>query len=108
MPALFSPITIRDVTFRNRIGVSPMCQYSSTDGFATDWHMVHLGSRAIGGAGLVIMEATAVADIGRISPHDMGIWKDAHIDPLAKKRSVPSIVLRGSARADTPGTNDRP
>src|SRR5579884_1456776 len=85
MPAhLFSALTIRSVTLRNRIAVSPMCQYSSEDGFASDWHLVHLGSRAIGGAGLVIAEATAVEPIGRISPGDLGIWKDEHIPPLAR------------------------
>ena len=81
---LFEPLTIRSVTFRNRIFVSPMCQYSSTDGFANDWHFVHLGSRAVGGAALVIAEATAAEAIGRISPQDLGIWKDEHIAPLAK------------------------
>ena len=82
MADLFSPLTLHGVTFRNRIVVSPMCQYSCTDGFATDWHLVHLGSRAVGGAGLVIMEATAVSAEGRISPQDHGIWQDAHIPKL--------------------------
>jgi 2,4-dienoyl-CoA reductase-like NADH-dependent reductase (Old Yellow Enzyme family) len=77
-------LTIRDVTFRNRIAVSPMCQYSSVDGFASDWHLVHLGSRAVGGAGLVMMEATAVEARGRITPGDHGIWKDDHIAMLAR------------------------
>ncbi|MBZ5726154.1 MAG: NADH:flavin oxidoreductase/NADH oxidase [Acidobacteriia bacterium] len=81
---LFAPLTLREVTFRNRIAVSPMCQYSSDDGFANDWHLVHLGSRAVGGAGLVVMEATAVEERGRISPADNGIWKDAHIGFLAR------------------------
>jgi 2,4-dienoyl-CoA reductase-like NADH-dependent reductase (Old Yellow Enzyme family) len=81
---LFDPYTLRGVTFRNRIGVSPMCQYSSTDGFADDWHLVHLGSRAVGGAGLVMAEATAVEARGRISPEDLGLWKDEHIPPLAR------------------------
>ena len=84
MPHLFEPLTIRGVTLRNRIGVSPMCQYSSVDGFASDWHLVHLGSRAVGGAALVIAEATAVEPRGRISPSDLGIWKDEHIAPLAR------------------------
>jgi 2,4-dienoyl-CoA reductase-like NADH-dependent reductase (Old Yellow Enzyme family) len=84
MPHLFEPLTIRGVTFRNRIGVSPMCQYSSEEGFATDWHLVHLGSRAVGGAALVIAEATAVSAIGRISPGDLGIWKDEHVEQLAR------------------------
>ena len=81
---LFTPLTLREITFRNRIAVSPMCQYSSRDGFANDWHLVHLGSRASGGAALVCMEATAVTPGGRISPADMGIWKDEHIDFLSR------------------------
>ncbi|MBO9539777.1 NADH:flavin oxidoreductase/NADH oxidase [bacterium] len=81
---LFEPWALRALEFRNRIGVSPMCQYSCEDGFANDWHLVHLGSRAIGGAGLVMVEATAVEPIGRISPQDMGLWSDAHIEPLAR------------------------
>ncbi|MEO8402980.1 MAG: NADPH dehydrogenase NamA [Chitinophagaceae bacterium] len=82
MSTLFSPLTIKDITFKNRLIISPMCQYSSTDGFATDWHLVHLGSRAVGGAALVIQEATAVSVEGRISPGDIGIWKDEHIEKL--------------------------
>src|ERR1700727_2160247 len=82
--ALFDPLQIRDVTLRNRIAVSPMCEYSSLDGFASDWHLVHLGSRAVGGAALVMTEATAVTADGRISPEDLGIWKDDHIDFLAR------------------------
>jgi 2,4-dienoyl-CoA reductase-like NADH-dependent reductase (Old Yellow Enzyme family) len=81
---LFSPLTLRGVTLRNRIGVSPMCQYSSTDGLADEWHLVHLGSRAVGGAGLVMTEATAVEARGRISPQDLGLWKDEQIEPLAR------------------------
>ena len=81
---LFDPFSLRGVTFRNRIGVSPMCQYSSADGFAHEWHLVHLGSRAVGGAGLVMTEAAAVEAAGRISPQDLGIWKDEHIEPLAR------------------------
>ncbi|HET6230898.1 MAG TPA: NADH:flavin oxidoreductase/NADH oxidase [Longimicrobiaceae bacterium] len=81
---LFTPLTLRGITFRNRIGVSPMCQYWSRDGFASDWHLVHLGSRAVGGAGAVIAEATAVTADGRISPQDLGIWTDAHVEPLAR------------------------
>src|SRR5450755_908829 len=81
---LMTPLEIREITLRNRIAVSPMCQYSSEDGFANDWHLVHLGSRAAGGAGLVCMEATAVEARGRISPYDMGIWKDDHIEFLAR------------------------
>lgn len=83
MSALFQPFRLRSVTMRNRIGVSPMCQYSSTDGLASDWHVVHLGSRAVGGAGLVMVEATAVEPRGRISPHDLGIWSDAHVERLS-------------------------
>jgi 2,4-dienoyl-CoA reductase-like NADH-dependent reductase (Old Yellow Enzyme family) len=84
MPHLFDPLSIRDITFANRVFVSPMCEYSSTDGFATDWHLVHLGSRAVGGAGLVMTEATAVFPEGRISPQDLGIWKDDQIEALAR------------------------
>ena len=84
MNHLFDPLAIRDVTFANRVFVSPMCQYSSTDGYVNDWHYVHLGSRAVGGAGLVLTEATAVLPGGRISPHDLGIWMDDHIEPLAR------------------------
>lgn len=82
MAHLFEPVTVRGVTFRNRIGVSPMCQYSSQDGHANDWHLAHLGARAIGGAGLVIAEAAAIDPRGRISPDDLGIWSDDHIAPL--------------------------
>ncbi len=81
---LLTPLAIREVTLRNRIAVSPMCQYSSEDGFANDWHLVHLGSRAVGGAALVCMEATAVEARGRISPFDMGIWKSGHIEFLSR------------------------
>lgn len=84
MSALFSPFRLRSLTLRNRIAVSPMCQYSSADGFATDWHLVHLGARAVGGAGLVLSEATAVVPEGRISPQDLGIWSDAHVEGLAR------------------------
>ncbi|HEX3449676.1 MAG TPA: NADH:flavin oxidoreductase/NADH oxidase [Isosphaeraceae bacterium] len=81
---LLSPLTIRGVGFRNRIVMSPMCQYSATEGLANDWHLVHLGSRAAGGVALVMVEATAVTRDGRISPGDMGIWEDRHIEPLAR------------------------
>lgn len=104
-PALFAPLTIRGTTFRNRIAVSPMCQYSSTDGFATDWHLVHLGSRAVGGAGMVMAEATAVTADGRISPHDLGIWHDDHVAMLARithfiasQGAVPAIQLSHAGR----------
>src|SRR4051794_34162714 len=105
MPHLFEPLTLRDITFRNRIGISPMCQYSSVDGFANDWHLVHLGSRAVGGAGMVMVEATAVEPRGRISPDDMGIWSDDHIEPLARiarfmkqHGAVPAIQLAHAGR----------
>src|SRR6201989_3091851 len=117
MAKLFTPLSIREVSFRNRIVVSPMCEYSSVDGYANDWHLVHLGSRAVGGAGLVLTEATAVLPAGahtravggaglvlteatavlpegRISPQDLGIWKDEHVDPL--KRIVSFIHEQGS------------
>jgi 2,4-dienoyl-CoA reductase-like NADH-dependent reductase (Old Yellow Enzyme family) len=84
MAALFDPLTIRGVTLRNRIGVSPMCQYSYQDGFSNDWQLVHLGARAVGGVGLIITEATAVEGCGRITPYDLGLWSDAHIDPLVR------------------------
>src|ERR671912_2952397 len=84
MPHLFEPLSIRGITFSNRIFVSPMCEYSSEDGFANDWHLVHLGSRAVGGAGMIITEATAVTPEGRISPADLGIWKDEHVEMLAR------------------------
>ncbi len=81
---LFQPLQLRRITMRNRIAVSPMCQYSSIDGFATDWHLVHLGSRAVGGAALVMTEATAVEERGRISPQDLGIYQDEHIAMLSR------------------------
>src|ERR1700683_4542660 len=84
MAHLFDLLVVRDLKFANRVFVSPMCQYSSTDGYANDWHFVHLGSRAVGGAGLVLTEATAVLPEGRISPQDLGIWMDEHIEPLAR------------------------
>lgn len=93
---LFSPYTLGTLPLPNRIAVSPMCQYSSTDGFATDWHLVHLGSRAVGGAGLVMMEATAVSPEGRITPGDMGLWKDAHI---AKLKQITDFVHSQGAYA---------
>lgn len=105
MTHLFDPFTLRGITFRNRIGVSPMCQYSCADGFATDWHLVHLGARAVGGAGLVIAEATAVEPRGRISPYDIGLWSDAHVAPLARVAhfvrehgAVPGIQLAHAGR----------
>jgi 2,4-dienoyl-CoA reductase-like NADH-dependent reductase (Old Yellow Enzyme family) len=94
MALLFEPVKIRNIEFKNRIIVSPMCQYSSVDGFANDWHLVHLGSRAVGGASLVFTEATSVSPEGRISPDDLGIWKDEHIDFL--KRITDFIKQNGS------------
>ena len=82
MPHLFYPLKIKSIEFKNRIVVSPMCEYSSTDGFASDWHLVHLGSRAVGGAALILTEAIAVSPEGRISPDDLGIYKDEHIEKL--------------------------
>src|SRR5512135_3715001 len=84
MSDLFAPLPLRGVQLRNRIVVSPMCQYSSVDGFANDWHFVHLGSRAVGGAGLVFTEAAAVSPEGRITPDDLGIWKGEHIEALSR------------------------
>src|SRR5216110_1753982 len=84
MSGVFDPLTIRDLTFANRVFVSPMCQYSSENGYANDWHFVHLGTRAVGGAGLVFTEASAVTPEGRISPEDLGIWKDQHVPELAR------------------------
>ncbi len=94
MSKLFEALKLRDVTFRNRIWVSPMCQYSSEDGMPTDWHFVHLGSRAVGGAGFVMMEATAVSPAGRISPADAGIWSDAHAE--AYQRITSFIQSQGA------------
>ena len=92
---LFSPFTLRGIQLRNRIMVSPMCQYSCDDGFASDWHLVHLSSRAVGGAGLVMAEAAAVQASGRISLHDLGIWKDEHIEALARVSRF--VSLQGAA-----------
>jgi 2,4-dienoyl-CoA reductase-like NADH-dependent reductase (Old Yellow Enzyme family) len=103
--SLFSSLTLRTVTLPNRIAVSPMCQYSCDDGFANDWHFVHLGSRAVGGAGLVFTEAAAVVPEGRISPQDLGIWSSRHAEALApivrflkKQGSVPGIQLAHAGR----------
>lgn len=84
MPHLFDPLTIQSITLRNRIGISPMCMYSSNEGVANDWHLVHLGARAAGGAGLVIAEATAVSPEGRITPGDAGLWNEKQMEPLAR------------------------
>ncbi len=93
---LFSPLRVRGVELRNRVGVSPMCQYSSDDGFANDWHLVHLGSRAVGGAGLVMTEAAAVTAEGRISPGDLGIWDDDARRAAAPRRGVRRGARRGA------------
>lgn len=105
MPHLFDPLTLRGVTLRNRIGVSPMCQYSAHNGFANDWHYIHLGSRAIGGAGLIIVEATAVQAAGRITPGCLGLWLDAHIpalnritDFMREHGAVPGLQLAHAGR----------
>jgi 2,4-dienoyl-CoA reductase-like NADH-dependent reductase (Old Yellow Enzyme family) len=102
---LLSPLTIRGVKFRNRIVMSPMCQYVAEEGLASDWHLVHLGSRAVGGAALIMVEATAVTRDGRISPGDMGIWGDQHVEPLARiarfvhsQRAVAGIQLAHAGR----------
>jgi 2,4-dienoyl-CoA reductase-like NADH-dependent reductase (Old Yellow Enzyme family) len=115
---LFTPFSLRSVTLRNRIVVSPMCQYSSEDGFASDWHLVHLGGRAVGGAGLVLTEATAVDPRGRISPYDLGIWKDDHVPMLeritrfvAEQGAVPGMQLAHAGRKASvgpPWTGGRP
>jgi 2,4-dienoyl-CoA reductase-like NADH-dependent reductase (Old Yellow Enzyme family) len=102
---LLSPLTIRGVTFRNRIVMSPMCQYSADDGLANDWHLVHLGSRAVGGVGLAVVEATAVTPEGRITPKDLGLWGEQHIEPLARivrfvrsQGAIPGIQLAHAGR----------
>jgi 2,4-dienoyl-CoA reductase-like NADH-dependent reductase (Old Yellow Enzyme family) len=92
---LFDPLSLRSVTLRNRIAMSPMCQYSAVDGRATDWHLVHLGARAVGGVGLVVAEATSIEDRGRISPGDLGLWDDGQIEPLA--RVVRFVEAEGAA-----------
>ncbi len=105
MNKLFQPVQIKSIQLKNRMVVSPMCQYSSEDGFANDWHLVHLGSRAVGGAGLIIAEASAVSPEGRITPSDLGIWKDEHIEKLKsitefihQQNSVAGIQLAHAGR----------
>src|SRR5688572_17015483 len=105
MPLLFTPLPLRGITLPNRIAVSPMCEYSSVDGFANDWHLVHLGSRAVGGAGLIITEAGAVSPEGRITPDDLGIWLDDHVLFLRRitafltaQGAVPGIQLAHAGR----------
>jgi 2,4-dienoyl-CoA reductase-like NADH-dependent reductase (Old Yellow Enzyme family) len=105
MSALFEPFALRGLTLKNRLVVSPMCQYSAVDGFANDWHLVHLGSRAVGGASLLIIEATAVSPEGRITPDDLGIWQDEHVDFLRRinqfidaQGCVPGVQLAHAGR----------
>src|SRR5208282_5308873 len=105
MAHLFDSLVVRDIKFANRVFVSPMCEYSSHDGFANDWHLVHLGSRAVGGAGLVLTEAAAVLPEGRITPDDLGIWKDEHVEMLARifrfveaRGAVPGMQLAHAGR----------
>jgi 2,4-dienoyl-CoA reductase-like NADH-dependent reductase (Old Yellow Enzyme family) len=112
MSQLFAPFTLRTVNFRNRVFVSPMCQYSSKSGLPTDWHLVHLGSRAVGGAGLVMVEATAVSPEGRISPDDSGIWGDEHtaaFAPIARFiREQGAVAGMQLAHAGRKASTDRP
>ena len=105
MSRLFTPFSLRGVTFKNRVFVSPMCQYSSHDGMPTDWHLVHLGSRAVGGAGLVMVEATAVSPVGRISPDDSGLWNNQQAEafvPITRfiraHGAIPGIQLAHAGR----------
>ncbi|MEI6290336.1 MAG: NADH:flavin oxidoreductase/NADH oxidase [Chloroflexota bacterium] len=112
MPHLFEPLKIKSITLRNRIGLSPMCMYSYSDGYSNEWQLIHLGSRAAGGAGLIITEATAVEPRGRITPFDAGLWSDEHIKPLSlvtdsikKNGAVPAIQL---AHAGRKGSSRRP
>jgi 2,4-dienoyl-CoA reductase-like NADH-dependent reductase (Old Yellow Enzyme family) len=111
MSQLFTPLQIKSITFKNRLVVSPMCQYSSLDGFSGEWHLVHLGSRAIGGAALVMTEATAITPEGRISPSDLGIWKDEHIEHLKRitmfiegHGAVPGIQIAHAGRKSSQDT----
>lgn len=110
MPHLFEPLRLREVTLPHRIGIPPMCQYSARDGLANDWHFVHYGSRAVGGAALIIVEATAVVPEGRISPGDLGLWQDTQIEPLARiarfiaaQGAVPAIQLAHAGRKASVG-----
>ena len=118
MSKLFSPFRLRGVEFKNRIFMSPMCQYSSDDGLPTDWHFVHLGSHAVGGVALVMVEATAVSPEGRISPWDSGIWSDRHTEAFKRiaafvqqQGAVPGIQLAHAGRKasiDVPWRGDKP
>ncbi len=108
---LFSPVQIKSITLKNRIAISPMCQYSATDGLANDWHLVHLGSRASGGAGLIIQEATSISPEGRISLGDLGLWKDEQIEKMQQinrfiigQNSVPGIQLAHAGRKASTAT----
>ncbi|MBI4995705.1 MAG: NADH:flavin oxidoreductase/NADH oxidase [Rhodocyclales bacterium] len=110
MAHLFAPLALRSVSLANRIGIPPMCQYSATDGFASDWHFVHYGSRAVGGAGLMIMEATAVVPEGRISPADLGLWDDRQVEALARivrfareHGCIPAVQLAHAGRKASVG-----
>jgi 2,4-dienoyl-CoA reductase-like NADH-dependent reductase (Old Yellow Enzyme family) len=112
MTNLFTPLKIKDITLKNRLTISPMCQYSSVDGFANNWHLVHYGSRAVGGAGLIIQEATAVTPEGRITPGDLGIYSDEHIEKLRQitrfieaHGAIPGIQI---AHAGRKGSCSRP
>ena len=118
MPSpLFSPLALRALTLKNRIVVSPMCQYSAVDGHATDWHLVHLGRFALGGAGLVMTEATAVTEDGRITHGDTGLWSDAQIEQYQVEHDLPRnpLVAQGypsigcfpCTRAVLPGEDPR-
>lgn len=112
MKLINQPLKIKNITLKNRLGMSPMCMYSAIDGFASDWHLVHYGTRAMGGSALIIQEATAVAPVGRITPYDLGIWKDEHIDVYRKitdfilsQGVVPAIQL---AHAGRKASHDKP
>jgi 2,4-dienoyl-CoA reductase-like NADH-dependent reductase (Old Yellow Enzyme family) len=105
VPHLFEPLTLREITFPNRIGISPMCQYSAIDGHAQPWHTIHLGARAVGGAGMVMVEASAIEPRGRISPEDLGIWSDDHIpglrhlaETIRAAGSIPAIQIAHAGR----------
>ncbi len=111
MAQLFDTLKLRDVVLKNRIAIPPMCQYSAQDGLAADWHFVHYGSRAVGGAGLMIVEATAVCPEGRISPHDLGLWNEQQIEPLARitrfaqeQGCVAAVQLAHAGRKASVGT----
>jgi 2,4-dienoyl-CoA reductase-like NADH-dependent reductase (Old Yellow Enzyme family) len=115
MTHLFAPLKLRDIVLRNRIGIPSMCQYSAQDGIAADWHFIHYGSRAVGGAALMNLEATAVAPAGRISPRDLGLWNDDQIEPLARitrfakaQGCVAAVQLAHAGRKASGGTGWQP